>query len=96
MARLNRSRVSRAARGTRPLGLNNTANKIVGATINRAVTPAIQKIGAPSQRGFIAGRNFVNNIVDLDSSACLASLNAVVSSPLAPPFFRSAMPGRFR
>eukprot|EP00959_Pyramimonas_sp_CCMP1952_P306237 6409331-Pyramimonas_sp.AAC.1 len=54
--------LARAARDTRPLGLNNTANKIVGATINRAATPAIQKIGAPSQRGFTAGRNFANNI----------------------------------
>eukprot|EP00959_Pyramimonas_sp_CCMP1952_P103468 2163805-Pyramimonas_sp.AAC.1 len=42
-----------------------------------------QKIGAPSQRGFIRRRNFLDNIVDLDLYARSASIMSAVS-PQAP------------
>eukprot|EP00959_Pyramimonas_sp_CCMP1952_P208299 4357321-Pyramimonas_sp.AAC.1 len=79
--------VRRSAQDTRPLGLKSTSNKVVAATLNRRITPAIQRVASVVQRGFVAKRNFVNNIVDLDSAARLAAVRAAChpSPPRGPP-----------
>ena len=58
---------------TRPLGLKNSDNKTIAATINHSLKPLINDNACKLQRGFIAGRNFLNNIVDLDSFARIFS-----------------------
>ena len=58
---------------TRPLGLKNTDNKTIASNINQSLKPLIFHNACKLQRGFIAGRNFLNNIVDLDSFARLFS-----------------------
>ena len=44
-------------------------NKIVAGLINRALSPVVQKHGSKVQRGFIAGRQLIQNAVDLDFEA---------------------------
>ena len=58
---------------TRPLGLKNSDNKTIASNINYSLKPIIFNNACKLQRGFIAGRNFLNNIVDLDSFARLFS-----------------------
>ena len=58
---------------TRPIGLKNSDNKTIAGTINHSLKPIINDNACKLQRGFIAGRSFLNNIVDLDSFARLFS-----------------------
>ena len=66
--------VIRNAEDTRPLGLRNTDNKIISGTMNNTFKPALTKHASKLQRGFVPHRNFLDNIVDLDTEARLASI----------------------
>ncbi|CAK0857630.1 unnamed protein product, partial [Prorocentrum cordatum] len=53
----------------RVLGLRNCDLKLISSTVNRAIRPALVSLAPPCQRGFIPGRNFGNNILELDVSS---------------------------
>ena len=53
----------------RPLGLNNTDDKALAATLASALARAISKAASPVQQGFVQGRRFTDNIVEIDWSA---------------------------
>ena len=65
--------VIRSPGETRPISLKNTDNKgIFGAGVHRFRDSAKQKTHS-SQNGFVPDRNFLNNLIDLDSSARIYS-----------------------
>eukprot|EP00959_Pyramimonas_sp_CCMP1952_P159850 3343387-Pyramimonas_sp.AAC.1 len=72
------SGVSRTPDTVRTLGLRNADMKIISATFNHAIAPIIQMTTSSAQRGFIAGRQFTSNILELDMMARVASLQPAV------------------
>ena len=54
---------------TRPLALKNSDNKLVCSCWLRKLRAAVSVHACPLQRGFIPGRTFVQNVVDLDAAA---------------------------
>ena len=62
----------REACDTRPLSLNNADVKTVTAVANGPLKRALPSWAAEEQRGFIRGRNFLDNVVDVDSSMRIA------------------------
>jgi len=79
--------VIRAPADTRPLSLKNTDNKAVTGIINQSVKPAIKAGAHSSQRGFVQGRQLLQNVVDLDTHNRAHSIVAHAS-------FSSFDPGR--
>ena len=67
----------------RPLGLKNSDIKAIASSVNLSMSPIVSKHAHFSQRGFVRGRNFLLNVVELDTFARLFSL--VSSSPYPPP-----------
>jgi hypothetical protein len=61
--------VTRAAVETLPLGLKNTDNKAIGGTINMVVKPMLSKTAIWLQRGFVAWRRLIQNVLDIDTAA---------------------------
>ena len=59
---------------TRPLNLKNTDNKIIVASNVRMLEPQYQKITHFTQNGFVKLRNFLRNLLDLDSAARIFSM----------------------
>jgi hypothetical protein len=68
--------VVRDAADVRPLNLKNTDNKIITGANIRPFKPYATSHTHKYQRGFVPGRNFLSNVVDLDSAARLYSLYA--------------------
>ena len=78
---------------TRPLALKNTDNKTLCGVLNAAIKQPLHKFSCHLQRGFIAGRNFVNNIVDLDTAIRCYDMSTPQTYPLLAFFdFGSAFP----
>jgi len=66
--------IVRQASETRPISMKNTDNKtITGASVEK-FTPFAQNHTHPSQRGFVPARNYLENVVDLDSAARIYSM----------------------
>ena len=80
---------SRSTDDTRPLALINSDRKTTAAVMNRAVSQVYSKGINKIQNGFVRGRNFVDNVVDLDGSARVHSQSAV--SGLIPAAFRPGL-----
>jgi len=59
---------------TRPLSLKNTDNKIIVATNVKSLEPQYKQITHRCQNGFVGGRNFLNNLLDLDSAGRIYSM----------------------
>eukprot|EP00959_Pyramimonas_sp_CCMP1952_P275484 5758204-Pyramimonas_sp.AAC.1 len=59
--------VVRSPDTARTLGLRNTDMKVISATLNAAFSPIAQQTTSKTQRGFIAGRQFTSNILELES-----------------------------
>ena len=59
----------RQAGATRPLALKNTDNKAICAVSNAALKERFIAGAHPWQTGFVPTRNFLANVVDLDSHA---------------------------
>ena len=55
------------AEKTRPIGMKNTLNKALGAVWARPIRRPLATWLHYTQRGFVFGRNFLDNVVDLDS-----------------------------
>ena len=60
---------------TRPISMKNTDNKLIVATNVRALEPQYQQLTHWCQNGFCKGRNFLNNLLDIDSAARIYSMN---------------------
>jgi hypothetical protein len=58
--------VTTGATDLRPLTLKNSDNKIVAGVVNHAITPVIKHHALKIQRGFVNGRQMVQNSVELD------------------------------
>ena len=54
---------------TRPLALKNSDNKIIATAVNSRIKSVVSRHSNKIQRGFIQRRNFVTNIVELDTYA---------------------------
>ena len=61
--------VIRAPSDTRPLAGKNTDNKTVVLANVIALEPQYRRIVHKSQNGFVSGRSFLNNLVDVDAAA---------------------------
>jgi len=53
----------------RPLTLKNADNKIVAGITNWIIKPVVEEAACKVQNGFTRGRQFLNNVVDLDAAA---------------------------
>jgi len=64
-----RIEVTREAQDTRPLGLKNCDNKTIGGTVNMVAKPVLAKSAIWMQRGFVPGRQLIQNVLDIDTFA---------------------------
>ena len=69
--------IVRSPEATRPLGLKNTDNKLVAALGIWPISCQLSAKANPSQRGFVPGRKFTENIILADAYARAASFEAV-------------------
>ena len=79
-----RTEVIRSSRDTRPISLKNSDNKTIAAVQNKALCKVLSEGLCSVQRGFIRGRNFMQNLVDLDVVGRVYS-NEFQSSQVYPP-----------
>ena len=66
--------LSRSPLDTRPLSLKGCDNKTIGAVVNAKLRVPLAKQLSDIQRGFVHGRQLIQNVVDLDSAARLTSM----------------------
>ena len=71
-----RNEMNREPRETRPLSLKNTDNKTVTSVVNRSFLSSVAASTHESQRGFVPGRQLVQNVVDLDFHSRVFALQA--------------------
>ncbi len=57
----------REPNATRPPGLKNSDVKIISGAVYFGIKREVSKYASHLQRGFVAGRNFLDNVVDLDA-----------------------------
>jgi len=97
----------REAAKTRPLSLKNCDNKMIMEANMKACEPQFRNIAHVSQNGFVRGRNFLHNIVDIDAAGRIYSTkyvggneqihNLVKNIPVIAPFdFSAAFPSIFQ
>jgi hypothetical protein len=67
---------TRSAENLRPLGLKNSDNKVVCGVLNRRLRSSISRGACSLQRGFVGGRQMVQNVIDLDAAARCAGVRA--------------------
>eukprot|EP00959_Pyramimonas_sp_CCMP1952_P053270 1114241-Pyramimonas_sp.AAC.1 len=70
----------RPASGLRPLGLKNTDNKLITSVVFRRLSLALPHNLCDIQRGFVMGRNFGQNVVEIDGFARLYSADPSAAS----------------
>jgi len=75
-------RVIRSPEDTRPLSLKNSDNKVCTSIINRRLSIAAAEWAHKAQRGFVVGRQGLQNIVDIDTKARIADMVANISKSL--------------
>ena len=63
----------RSTSSTRPISLKNSCSKILASLLNDSVKWSLSRALHDSQRGFVIQRRFLNNVLDLDTEARLAS-----------------------
>ena len=56
----------RQPKDLRPLTLKNEGNKMIAGVLNRCIIPTVVLCASILQRGFIPGRQLVQNVLDLD------------------------------
>ena len=54
---------------TCPLSLKNTDVKLCTGAVNFKLKPCVTRLAHAAQRGFIAGRQLISNIVDIDAKS---------------------------
>ena len=73
--------VIRAHSDTRPLAGKNTDNKTIVLANVIALEPQYREITHRAQNGFVSGRNFLNNLVDVDAAARIYSIKHTGAVP---------------
>lgn len=68
----------RNAGATGPLGIMNTERKIVQHVVNRDWTPHVTAHSHRAQRAFVAQRNLLANVAELDTEMWFRALGAEV------------------
>ena len=68
--------VARGADDTRPVSLANSDSKICELALNRPLAGAIGKWAVAEQRGFLADRMLVDNVIELDTYGRVCSITA--------------------
>ena len=58
---------------TRPLCMKNTFNKLIVAANCNSLNSEFSQITHHTQNGFVGGRNFLKNLVDVDASGRIYS-----------------------
>ena len=74
--------IIRSPSATRPLGLKNTDVKCISGATHFLIRHSIAKFAARQQNGFVHGRNFINNVVDLDTRARCLAMNDLLPMPI--------------
>jgi len=64
----------------RPLTLKNGDNKAIAGITNWAITPVVKTFASKIQRGFVKGRQLVQNVVDLDFESRASALRYAARS----------------
>ena len=77
--------VLRKAGETRPLALENTSKKAIMWSLNACMKRASEQNCVDTQRGFLRGRNFCDNIAELDTSARIMSMQGPTGAAAAAP-----------
>ena len=79
--------LTRSPMNTRMLSLKNSDNKIIASVINRKMKLIVAETTNPIQRGFVSGRTFLTNVVDVDTYARIASMKQSPSDLAVMAFF---------
>ena len=74
--------IVRSPDATRPLGLKNTDVKCISGATHYLIKRPLAARAAPQQNGFVFGRNFINNVVDLDTRARCFAMDRSLSLPI--------------
>jgi hypothetical protein len=69
----------RAAKDLRPIGLKNTDNKIIAGVINGAIAGPFASAAVRIQRGFVRGRQIIDNVVELDAAARIQANDTLIA-----------------
>ena len=67
--------VARAPDDTRPVSLANSDSKICELALNKPLAESLTSWGSLEQRGFLADRMMVDNVIELDTYGRIASLS---------------------
>ncbi|CAK0856203.1 unnamed protein product [Prorocentrum cordatum] len=70
-------KVVRDPTDARPLMLNNTGAKAIASAADRCLSVAAAKVVPFSQRGFVQHRNFIENVIEMDGLARIASMRSM-------------------
>jgi len=73
--------VIRSPADTRPLSGNNTDNKTIVLANVLVLEPQYRCITHKSENGFVTGRNFLRNLVDVDAAARIFSMKHAGANP---------------
>ena len=77
--------VERLQSETRPLTMKNTDNKLIAAAVTYASIPTFKETVNSIQQGFVPGRNFVGNVVQLDFESRVNALRCLNDRNVAKP-----------
>ena len=64
----------KAPADTRPLALTNSDSKLMASVMTSCESDAVTKSTVDCQRGFVRNRNFVNNVVEIETAAVIYDL----------------------
>ena len=56
------------ASGTRPLNVTNCDNRLLASAVKIVLEPIIGPLITTDQRGFLAGRSMISNLLDIDEA----------------------------
>ena len=74
--------IIRSPSATRSLGFKNTDVKCTSGATHFPIRHSMAKFAARQQNGFVHGRNFINNVVGLDTRASCLSMNDQLPMPI--------------
>ena len=79
----------------RPLSLANTDSKIIMSAVSVVLSRVAERHVHPHQRGFISGRQIVDNIFDVEGSAMLHAMSGARDAALILMDYSAAFPSLF-
>ena len=84
--------MTRKTKDTRPLSISNTDSKICAAAVNIPLAEGVKGWALKEQRGFVLLRQLLDNVIDIDTHAHIASILAPLTALLALFDFEAAFP----